>query len=75
VQGRAQPGALVIVKAEPKLLGATAQAQTTAGADGTWSVAIDVSALPFVAFPYVISAVQVVRGTQSDPTTVEVTVR
>ena len=75
VQGKAQAGAIVVVKAQPKLLGETAQAQTTAAADGSWAVNVNVSSIPFVAFPYVLSAVQVVRGTQSDPTSIEVTVR
>jgi hypothetical protein len=75
VQGKAQAGALVVVKVQPKLLGQTAQAQTTAAADGSWSVNLSVSTLPFVAFPYVLSAVQIVRGTQSDPTSVEVNVQ
>jgi hypothetical protein len=75
VQGKAQAGALVVVKVQPKLLGQTAQAQTTAGADGSWSVNLSVSALPFVAFPYVLSVVQIVHGTQSDPASVEVNVQ
>ena len=75
VQGKAQAGALVVVKIQPKLLGQTAQAQTTAGADGSWSVNLSVSALPFVAFPYVLSVVQIVHGTQSDPASVEVNVQ
>lgn len=75
VQGKAQAGALVVVKIQPKLLGQAAQAQTTAGPDGSWSVNLSVSALPFVAFPYVLSAVQIVHGTQSDPVSVEVNVQ
>lgn len=75
VQGKAQAGATVVVKIQPKLLGQTAQAQTTAGADGLWSVNLSVSSLPFVAFPYVLSAVQIVHGTQSDPASVEVSVQ
>jgi hypothetical protein len=75
VRGKAQAGAVVVVKVQPKLLGQTAQAQTTAAADGSWSVNISVSAMPFVAFPYVLSAVQIVHGTQSDPASIEVTVQ
>jgi len=75
VQGKAQAGAVVVVKVQPKLLGQAAQAQTTAAADGSWSVKLSVSTLPFVAFPYVLSAVQIVHGTQSDPTSVEVNVQ
>lgn len=75
VQGKAQAGALVVVKIQPKLLGQTAQAQTTAAADGSWTVNLSVSSLPFVAFPYVLSAVQIVHGTQSDPASVEVNVQ
>ncbi len=74
VKGKAQAGALVVVRVQPKLLGEAAQVQTTAAADGSWSVNVSVSSLPFVAFPYVLSAVQVVQGTQSDPTSIEVTV-
>jgi len=75
VKGKAQAGALVVVKVQPKLLGQTAQTQTTAAADGSWSVNVSVSSLPFVAFPYVLSAVQIVQGTQSDPASVEVVVQ
>ncbi len=75
VSGKAVPGALVVVRAQPRLLGQTAQAQTTADGNGNWSVNISVSSIPFVSFPYVISAVQVINGTQSDPASIEVTVR
>jgi Copper amine oxidase N-terminal domain len=75
VTGKAQAGAVVVVKVQPKLLGQTAQAQTTAARDGSWSVTLSVSTLPFVAFPYVLSAVQIVHGTQSDPASVEVNVQ
>ncbi len=75
VQGKARPGALVVVQVQPKLLGQTTQVQTTAGSDGSWSVGVSVSSLPFVSFPYVVSAVQIVNGTQSDPASVEVTVQ
>jgi len=36
---------------------------------------MNVASLPFVAFPYVISAVEIVNGVQSDPTGIEVPVR
>jgi hypothetical protein len=75
VKGKAQAGALVVVKVQPKLLGQTAQAQTTAAPDGSWSVDVSVSTLPFLAFPYVLSAVQIVHGTQSDPASIEVMVQ
>jgi copper amine oxidase-like protein len=74
VKGTAQPGATVVVKVQGRLLGDTKQAQTTAAASGVWQMAMSVDALPFVAFPYVVSAVQIVDGTQSDPASVEVTV-
>ncbi len=74
VKGKAQPGALVVVRVQPRLLGETAQAQTTVGADGNWAVNISVSSIPFMSFPYVVSAVQILNGTQSDPTSIEVTV-
>ncbi len=74
VSGKAVPGALVVVRAQPRLLGQAAQAQTTADGNGNWSVNISVSSIPFVSFPYVILAVQVVNGTQSDPASIEVTV-
>jgi len=75
VKGKAQPGALVVVRVQPRLLGQTAQAQTTAGADGNWAVNMSVSSIPFVSFPYVVSVVQILNGTQSDPTSIEVTVQ
>ncbi len=74
VQGTAQPGATVVVSVQGRLLGDTKQAQTTVGANGSWQMAITVNALPFIAFPYVVSAVQIVNGTQSDPASVEVSV-
>jgi Copper amine oxidase N-terminal domain len=74
IQGTAQPGALIVVKAQPRLLGDTKQVQTTVNSDGRWSVNMNVASLPFVTFPYVISAVEVVNGTQSDPTSIEVNV-
>jgi len=74
VQGTAQPGATVVVSVQGRLLGDTKQAQTTVGANGSWQMAITGNALPFIAFPYVVSAVQIVNGTQSDPASVEVSV-
>lgn len=74
VQGTAQPGAMLVVKAQPRLLGDTKQVQTTVNSDGHWSVNMNVASLPFVTFPYVISAVEIVNGTQSDPTSIEVNV-
>ncbi len=75
VQGTAQPGATVVVTVQPRLLGAMQQAQTTADARGAWQVALNVDSLVrFVSFPYVVSAVQIVNGVQSDPASVEVTV-
>ena len=75
VQGTAQPGALLIVKAQPRLLGQTQQAQTTANAKGNWRVNMSVTSLPIVTSPYVISAVEIVNGVQSEPTSIEVSVR
>lgn len=74
VQGKAQSGALVVVKAQPKLLGQTAQGQTTADANGKWSVSLNLASLPFVTFPYVVSAIEIVNGVQSDPASIEVSV-
>ncbi len=74
VSGKATAGALVVVRAQPRLLGQTVQAQTTADANGNWTVNMIVSSIPFVSFPYVILAVQIVGGTQSDPASIEVTV-
>ncbi|HLW60678.1 MAG TPA: copper amine oxidase N-terminal domain-containing protein [bacterium] len=74
VRGMAQPGALVVVKAQPKLLGQAAQAQTTADLAGRWRVPMNLTSLPFVTFPYVVSAIEVVNGVQSDPASIEVNV-
>jgi len=74
VEGTAQPGAVLVVKAQPRLLGDTKQVQTTVNSNGRWSVNMNVASLPFVTFPYVISAVEIVNGTQSDPTSIEVNV-
>ncbi len=75
VEGTAQPGALVVVKAQPRLLGDTKQVQTTVNSDGRWSAKMNVASLPFVTFPYVISAVEIVNGMQSDATSIEVNIR
>ncbi len=75
VRGTAQPGAMVVVTVQPRLLGQMRQAQTTVAANGSWRVNISLDSVPFVSFPYVISAVQIFNGTQSDPASVEVNVR
>jgi hypothetical protein len=75
VSGRARPGATVVVTAEPRLLGQTVQGSTQTGDDGAWTVSLNVQSLPRVAFPYILTATQIVDGVQSDPTTVEVTIR
>ena len=75
VQGQAQPGALVVVTAQPRLLGQAVRVTTTAGANGTWQVAMNLSGIPIVATPYVISAAQIVNGAQSDATSIEVNVQ
>jgi hypothetical protein len=74
VQGSAQPRALVVVRAQPRLLGATTQAQTTADGNGRWKIDMNLSSVPLVAFPYVVSAVEIVNGVQSDPSSVEISV-
>ncbi len=74
VEGTAQPGAILLVKAQPRLLGDTKQVQTTVNSDGRWSVKMNVASLPFVTFPYVISAVEIVNGAQSDPASIEINV-
>ncbi len=75
VEGSANPGAMVIVRAQPRLLGNTIQQQTVANRAGRWKVDMNVSSIPFVAFPYVITAVEIVNGVQSDPASIEVSVR
>jgi phage baseplate assembly protein gpV len=75
VQGQAQPGALVIVTAQPRLLGQTVHVQTTADANGRWRVPLNLQGFPLVQFPYVISAAQIVNGAQSDAASVEVNVQ
>jgi copper amine oxidase-like protein len=74
VQGSAQPRALVVVRAQPRLLGASTQAQTTADGNGRWKIEMNLSSVPLVAFPYVVSAVEIVNGVQSDPSSVEINV-
>ncbi len=74
VQGTAQPRALVVVRAQPRLLGNATQAQTTADNNGHWKIDLSLPSVPFVAFPYVVSAVEIVNGVQSDPSSVEVSV-
>jgi hypothetical protein len=75
VEGSANPGAMVVVRAQPRLLGNTIQQQTIANRAGRWRVDMNVSSIPFVTFPYVISAVEIVNGVQSDPASIEVSVR
>jgi hypothetical protein len=75
VQGQAQPGALVVVTAQPRLLGQRVRAQTTAGPNGAWQVPLNLQSFPMVQFPYVISAVQIVNGAQSDAASIEVNVQ
>jgi hypothetical protein len=75
VQGRAQPGARVLVTAQPRLLGQVARATTAADANGNWQVTMNLQSFPLVQFPYVISAVQIVNGAQSDAASVEVNVQ
>ena len=75
VQGQAQPGALVVVTAQPRLLGQAVRVQTSANASGTWQVPLNLTAVPLVGTPYVVSAMQIVNGAQSDPASVEVNVQ
>lgn len=75
VQGQAQPGALVIVTAQPRLLGQAVRVTTTANANGAWQVALNLSSIPLVGTPYVVSAAQIVNGAQSDAASVEVNVQ
>ena len=75
VHGRAQPGALVIVTAQPRLLGQTVRVQTQASADGNWQAPLNFNSIPIVAMPYVVSAAQIVNGAQSDASSIEVTVQ
>ncbi len=75
VEGSANAGAIVVVRAQPRLLGNTIQQQTVANKAGRWRVDMNVSSIPFVTFPYVISAVEIVNGVQSDPASIEVSVR
>ncbi len=75
VKGRAQPGATVVVIAQPRLLGQAARAQTTADANGNWQVVMNLQSFPLVQFPYVIAAVQIVNGAQSEAASIEVNVQ
>ena len=75
VQGKAQPGARVVVTAQPRLLGQVVRVSTTADANGNWQVSMNLQSFPLVQFPYVISAVQIVNGAQSDAASVEVNVQ
>ena len=75
VQGQAQAGALVVVTAQPRLLGQAVRAQTTAGANGLWQVSLNLQGIPIVSSRYVISAVQIVNGAQSDAASIEVSVQ
>lgn len=75
VQGRAQSGAGVVVTAQPRLLGQAVRATTTADANGNWQVTMNLQSFPMAQFPYVISAVQIVNGAQSDAASIEVNVR
>lgn len=74
VTGMGQPGATVVVRAEPRLLGQAVQATTTADGAGKWQVALSVQSLPMVSFPYVVSVVQILNGTQSDATSIQVSI-
>ena len=75
VQGRAQAGARVVVTAQPRLLGQVVRVSTTADANGNWKVTMNLQSFPLVQFPYVISAVQIVNGAQSDAASIEVNVQ
>lgn len=75
VQGQAQPGALVVVTAQPRLLGQTVRVQTTANANGAWQVPLNFNSIPIAAMPYVVSAAQIVNGAQSDSASIEVNVQ
>jgi copper amine oxidase-like protein len=75
VQGQAQPGALVVVTAQPRLLGQVVRVSTTANANGAWQVALNLTSIPLVGTPYVVSAAQIVNGAQSDAASVEVNVQ
>jgi hypothetical protein len=75
VRGTAQPGALVIVLAQPRLFGQVVRQETMADPDGNWRVPLELGGIPFLGLRYVISAVEVVNGAQSDPSSIEVNVR
>jgi hypothetical protein len=75
VHGTAQPGSIVVVTAQPRLLGQALREQTAADASGRWQVALNLQSFPLVSFPYVISAMDIVNGAQSDASSIEVTVQ
>jgi Copper amine oxidase N-terminal domain len=75
VQGEAQPGALVLVTAQSRLLGQTLHVQTNADASGYWQAPLNLQGFPLGQFPYVISAVQFANGVQSEAASVEVNVQ
>jgi len=75
VHGMAQPGSIVLVTAQPRLLGQAVREQTSADASGRWEIALNLQAFPMVSFPYVISAVEIANGAQSDASSIEVTVQ
>jgi hypothetical protein len=74
VTGMGQPGATVLVRAEPRLLGQAVQATTTVDGGGKWQTVLNVQSLPMVSFPYVISAIQILNGTQSDAASIQVSI-
>jgi hypothetical protein len=63
------------VTAQPRLLGQTVRVQTNAAANGTWQVPLNLTTIPLVGTPYVISAAQIVNGAQSDAASIEVNVQ
>jgi hypothetical protein len=75
VSGQARPGAMIVVVAQPRLLGQTVQATTQADGAGAWAVTLNAHALTLVSFPYVVTATQIVDGIQSDPSSIQVTIR
>jgi len=75
VRGQGQPGSLVVVRVQPRLFGDSQRVQTTVLKDGSWQVAVNVQSNPLFAFPYVVSAVQIINDVQSDPVSVEVNVQ
>jgi ribosomal protein L21E len=75
VEGAAQPGALVVVRAQPRLFGNASETQTTADARGRWRVNMNLTTIPVVGSPYVISAVEIMNGSESDASSISVNVR